>query len=55
MEETSVRTKIEKKLINPNPRPVRPNNSCSIGAWLFKQTKNAKTNNKKSKLVNAFE
>ena len=43
IEEAIVRIKIEKKLKNPNPRPVRPNNSCSIGAWLFKQIKNVKT------------
>ena len=55
IEEAKVRIKIEKKLKNHNTRPVRPNNNCSIGAWLFKQIKKAKTNNNESKLVNLFE
>jgi hypothetical protein len=55
IEEAKVRIKIEKKLKNPNPRPVRPNNNCSNGAWLFKQINNAKTASNESKLVNLFE
>jgi hypothetical protein len=55
IEEAKVRIKIEKKLKNPNPRPVRPNNNCSIGAWLFKQINNANTKSEESKIVNLFE